>query len=110
MESAGLRSALAWRREQECLEEAIFQAKMRLGRIGRNADQAAGTDPVEGEAAGACRLNFVSGAGFCTAPMTWSTSMPSLKNTLVGIERTLSFDAVLMLLSTSSFATFARPA
>src|SRR5687767_1941395 len=83
--------------------------KIVTGPGGRNADQAAGTDPVELDA-GECCLNFISSAGFCTAPTTWSTSFPSLKKRIVGIDRTLKREAVLMFVSTSSFATFALPA
>ena len=36
----------------------------------------------------ACSLNFTSSCCFGTAPMTWSTTFPSLKNSSVGIDLT----------------------
>ena|SRR5690554_4345434 len=44
------------------------------------------------------------------APISWSATVPSLKKSSVGIERTLYCIAICGLLSTSSFAIFARPA
>ena len=41
-----------------------------------------------------CSLNFASSAGRGTAPTTWSISFPSLKNRMVGMERTLNRAAV----------------
>src|SRR3954466_13000376 len=45
-----------------------------------------------------------------TAPTIWSTTLPSLKNRSIGIERTLKRDAVLMFASTSSLVIFTLPA
>lgn len=45
-------------------------------------------------AAAECCLNFCSSAGFGAKPITESTNFPSLKNRIVGIDRTLYFIAV----------------
>src|SRR5215212_3513144 len=47
---------------------------------------------------------------FGTAPTIWSTTLPSLKNRSIGIDRTLKRDAVLMFESTSSLVIFTLPA
>ena len=47
-----------------------------------------GADEKEATRYAACSLNFNSSCCFGTAPMTWSTTLPSLKNSSVGIDRT----------------------
>src|SRR5436190_2072623 len=44
-----------------------------------------------------------------TAPTIWSTTLPSLKKSSMGMERTLKRVAVLMFASTSSLVTFTFP-
>src|SRR5690606_23310472 len=57
-----------------------------------------------------CSWIFRSRCAFGTAPTTVSTCRPSLKNRMLGIDRTLNRAAVWWFESTSSFATFTRPA
>src|SRR3954447_13593847 len=57
----------------------------------------------------ACCLNFSASAGLPAKPTIWSTSLPSLKKRIVGMDRTLNFVDVLMFTSTSTLATLAFP-
>jgi len=54
-------------------------------------------------------LIFASMTGFGTAPTTVSTCLPSLKNRMLGIDRTLYFIDVRWLESTSSLTMRTRP-
>src|SRR3954471_10554932 len=63
-----------------------------------------------GTAYAACCCSFCSMCIFGTAPTIWSTTLPSLKNSSIGIDRTLNRDAVLMFASTSSFVILTLPA
>src|SRR5258708_39518637 len=56
-----------------------------------------------------CCWIFCSKTGFGYAPTTVSTWRPSLKNRILGIERTLKRIAVRWFASTSIFVTFSLP-
>src|SRR3989442_6161 len=56
-----------------------------------------------------CCSIFCSNTGFGYAPTNVSTWRPSLKNRILGIERTLKRIAVRWLASTSTLATFSLP-
>src|SRR5262249_47178148 len=57
-------------------------------------------------AADECWSSLASMNSRRTAPMIWSTTFPSLKNSSVGIDRTLKRALVLTLASVSSLVTF----
>src|SRR5437764_14235170 len=95
------------------MNQPVHLREREVREANRRVHQASGArahGPSPGGCYDRCCWIFCSNIGFGYAPTSVSTCRPSLKNRILGIERTLKRIAVFWLPATSTLVTFNFPA